>query len=581
MLKTKKFRRLLAGLLAVLMLSVCLPVGAFATGNDGFVAGKINVTYYDDTNKVGLDNEVVNFSVEEDNKPDVISYIQSNQKYADLIAEGYTYAGMTHEYSGDPVTADTVVTDGQAIIVHFTKNTTPAESVTIRFQFVDANGAELRAATVWAGTWADGDEATSLMSIVAGDVKAVEANGYDYDYMTMVYDNGTESSSLQNPIVVPDYDGKTIKVYFEKVDPSVDVNFTVVYVDGEGNELQPATQVAATYSDFGTSQKLSTLIADEVAAVEAEGYKQVASTLVYADGSESSPLVDPYIVPDYDGKTIKVYFAKVEESEDVSIRFEFVDMEGNTLYPVTNYATTYTDSAIGPKLSSVVANEITAVEADGYKFAQFTMVYSDGSESSSLVDPVVVPDYDGKTIKVYFVKVEEYEDVNVRFEFYDLDGNTVMPATNFATCLNDGIVGPKVNDVLADELSTMEGRNYNFHHYAWVYSDGTETELDNDVIVVPDHDGTTIKVYFEAVKTEPSDPSTGDNTTTVTGKDEHPDIAEAKANGTWGAPTATPAAASTIPQTGDSMPVVMLIVIALAAAGAVGGLVVLRKRSHQ
>ena len=32
MLKTKKFRRLLAGLLAVLMLSVCLPVGAFATG---------------------------------------------------------------------------------------------------------------------------------------------------------------------------------------------------------------------------------------------------------------------------------------------------------------------------------------------------------------------------------------------------------------------------------------------------------------------------------------------------------------------------------------------------------------------
>ncbi len=81
--------------------------------------------------------------------------------------------------------------------------------------------------------------------------------------------------------------------------------------------------------------------------------------------------------------------------------------------------------------------------------------------------------------------------------------------------------------------------------------------------------------------TKPSDPSTGDNTTTVTGKDEHPDIAEAKANGTWGAPTATPAAASTIPQTGDSMPVVMLIVIAFVAAGAAGGLVVLRKRSHQ
>ena len=103
---------------------------------------------------------------------------------------------------------------------------------------------------------------------------------------------------------------------------------------------------------------------------------------------------------------------------------------------------------------------------------------------------------------------------------------------------------------------------------------------------VEDENGGIISITANIVAvteepTKPSDPSTGDNTTTVTGKDEHPDIAEAKANGTWGAPTATPAAASTIPQTGDSMPVVMLIVIALVAAGAVGGLVVLRKRSHQ
>ena len=103
---------------------------------------------------------------------------------------------------------------------------------------------------------------------------------------------------------------------------------------------------------------------------------------------------------------------------------------------------------------------------------------------------------------------------------------------------------------------------------------------------VEDENGGIISITANIVAvteepTEPSDPSTGDNTTTVTGKDEHPDIAEAKANGTWGAPTATPAAASTIPQNGHSMPVVMLIVIALVAAGAVGGLVVLRKRSHQ
>ena len=369
----------------------------------------------------------------------------------------------------------------------------------------------------------------------------------------------------------------------EPVTPSEpeDVNFRVEYVDESGASLLPATNIATTYDDFAPSVKLLDVVADEIAQVEAEGYTRVAATIVYEDGYETTPLTEPfYIVPDYNGKVIKIYFDKVFENHDVNVRFEYVDMDGNTIHAATNYATVLNDGMIGSKVSDIVADEVNEIVATGYNFDHYAWVYDDGTETV-LTDPVVVPDYDGTTIKVYFVKVEEYEDVHVRFEFVDMDGNSVLPATNYATCLSDSVVGPKVNDVLADELSTMEGRNYNFHHYAWVYSDGTETELDNDVIVVPDHDGTTIKVYFEAVKTEPSDPSTGDNTTTVTGKDEHPDIAEAKANGTWGAPTATPAAASTIPQTGDSMPVVMLIVIALVAAGAVGGLVVLRKRSHQ
>ena len=62
--------------------------------------------------------------------------------------------------------------------------------------------------------------------------------------------------------------------------------------------------------------------------------------------------------------------------------------------------------------------------------------------------------------------------------------------------------------------------------------------------------------------------------------DEHPDIAEGIANGTWGgAPTPTPSAQTTvIPQTSDSLPLGMLIVVAVAAAGAVVVLLVLRKR---
>ena len=83
-------------------------------------------------------------------------------------------------------------------------------------------------------------------------------------------------------------------------------------------------------------------------------------------------------------------------------------------------------------------------------------------------------------------------------------------------------------------------------------------------------------------------PSTGSSTTvTVTATpnpDEHPDIAEGIANGTWGAaPAASSDAASTstIPQTSDNLPLVALVIVAVVAAGAVCGLVVLRKRGNQ
>ena len=74
-----------------------------------------------------------------------------------------------------------------------------------------------------------------------------------------------------------------------------------------------------------------------------------------------------------------------------------------------------------------------------------------------------------------------------------------------------------------------------------------------------------------------------DNSTTAVSTptpDEHPDIAEGIANGTWGGtPTPTPTAQTTvIPQTSDSLPLGMLIVVAVAAAGAVVVLLVLRKR---
>ena len=63
--------------------------------------------------------------------------------------------------------------------------------------------------------------------------------------------------------------------------------------------------------------------------------------------------------------------------------------------------------------------------------------------------------------------------------------------------------------------------------------------------------------------------------------DEHPDIAEGIANGTWGgAPTATPGLLG-IPQTSDSLPLTALVVVLVIAAAAIVALVILRKRSDK
>ena len=69
-----------------------------------------------------------------------------------------------------------------------------------------------------------------------------------------------------------------------------------------------------------------------------------------------------------------------------------------------------------------------------------------------------------------------------------------------------------------------------------------------------------------------------------TPKDEHPDIAEGIANGTWGGTPRPPPAASatsTIPQTSDSMPIGLLAGTAAIAAAAIALLLVLRKRRQQ
>ena len=67
---------------------------------------------------------------------------------------------------------------------------------------------------------------------------------------------------------------------------------------------------------------------------------------------------------------------------------------------------------------------------------------------------------------------------------------------------------------------------------------------------------------------------------TPTPKDEHPDIAEGIANGTWGSTPTPKPTTSTLPQTSDSLPLTALVLVLVVAAAAIVVLVAVRRRKN-
>ena len=150
----------------------------------------------------------------------------------------------------------------------------------------------------------------------------------------------------------------------------------------------------------------------------------------------------------------------------------------------------------------------------------------------------------------------------------ETDAATGMPDDQTQISYNAAATAPAA----APTLSLANGDEYAFT--GW-YTDPECTQPFDFNTALTDN-WTIVYAGWEKV---PETPPTVTVPSTPT-PDEHPDIAEGIANGTWGGtPTPTPSAQTTvIPQTSDSLPLGMLIVVAVAAAGAVVVLLVLRKR---
>ena len=691
MLKTKKFRRLLAGLLAVLMLSVCLPVGAFADdGNDASAASASSTRVtFQFTDGEAFSESVLGSGI----------YTVGETYAADDITaampEGYELEDQNFTFIVKAVNS-TIVVPVKAV-----QTEVPAETTRVTFQFSD--GAAFSKSVLGSGIYTVGETYT------ASDITAAMPEGYELEDQNFTFTVKTANSTILVPVkaVQTEVPAETTRVTFQFSDGAAfsksvlgsgiytvgetyaadditaampegyeleDQNFTFTVKTVSPTILVPVkrealkTEVAFLFTDNATFSKTviseriyeigGTFTADDISVALPEGWVlDVADDWTFTVETSEPTIVVPvkaatavafqftdnksfaktvvsdaiYVVGEtYTADDISVevpYGWMLDVADDWTFTVETA--EPTIVVPVkaaTAVAFQFTDNAsfVETVISDCVyevgktytADDISVEVPEGWMLD----VADDWTFTVETVEPTIVVPVKAATAVAFqftdnasFVETVISDCVYVIGETYTVDDISVAVPEGWELAVADDwtftveTAEPTVvvtvkravhtvtiersngapailiavdhgtnlletlnsDDTMAKVMDGCDG--YKFTGFA--YHDGSAIG-DQDAVTAD----VTVRATLETV------PSTGDNTTTVTGKDEHPDIAEAKANGTWGAaPTAAPVAAATntIPQTSDDMPVTMLIVIALVAAGAAGGLVVLRKRSHQ
>ena len=560
MLKTKKFRRLLAGLLAVLMLSVCLPVGAFAQGSVELIIDFIDVDSEETVKRV--ENTRLMVGIGETVKiDDILDDILRNG----YMPDGYEYAGSS-DWEFTPKNEN----DKEIDIRVRLKETGPAtQTVGVNYWdvennvqagegkvVVDANASNVNTSAL--KDIPEGYELSRTGDVTINDgwifvevrpvatTKVIGVNYWDVVNNEQVAEGeaivAADAWNVNSSALVDIPEG------YELVNVGdFQINDGWIYV--EVKPVPTTKTVGLNYWDIINNKQV------------AEGSVEVAADATNVNTSTFTDIPEGY---------------ELVWTGDLQINDGWVWVE---VRPATR--------TVGLNYWDIVNNEQVSegsVEVDIDATNVNTSTFTDIPEGYELVWTGDLQINDG------WVWVEVRPTKTLRI-FWAIDnGEQAGFADGSEDMYTQELTWKHINDdITMPELAIADGYKLAGWSVSGQESEYWDASLETANVggrYVEDENGGIISITANIVAvteepTKPSDPSTGDNTTTVTGKDEHPDIAEAKANGTWGAPTATPAAASTIPQTGDSMPVVMLIVIALVAAGAVGGLVVLRKRSHQ
>lgn len=335
-----------------------------------------------------------------------------------------------------------------------------------------------------------------------------------------------------------------------------------------------------------TDEKNNVITSDEFSVGEAlcENY----TTELYVDQLE-----DTTIIAEVDGK----YYQIAYQSSTLTVRGTTPDAESNK---VVNKESELDTSVDVPQ--AVMPEDAKYYYVSGNEDNTGVLEVADTSSVSLLVDEIVDQSVETDQQYVQMMKDKVEKDSSIlgavpadtarlwRFYYMDLvlanNGNAVLTTDKDVEIYWPYPSGVSYQDAVNGKYSFKvlhyTGLNRNYE------SDTFETELDSCRVEVYQVTATEKGLKFTVPSSDGFSPyalvyqySTKgpDQTVTVEG-DDHPDIAEAIANGTWGQPTPTPAPA-VIPQTSDDMPLGMLIGVAAVAAAALVVLTVLRRRRRK
>ena len=559
MQKTSRLNRLLAVLVAVFMAVCCLPLNAFAEdGTCGLTLAIYNDGKLSQTVDMGREVSYTDGLI----RDNYATYFEQNGYELDRYTVDYTYSsGETNHTEND----GSLVPGAEIVVnIYFKKvDVTPEPDPTpeyITYNIIDAEtGSQI---TTWQVL--EGDPLSSYSGT------APKKEGYTLDYLTFL--DGDRAVDLANTVAVKNVNGGlewTLEAHFKALPVDEKDYITYKIIDAETREQIATWQVLegdplSAYS--GTTP-------------EKEGY--TLDYLTFLDGDKAVDLANTVAVKNLNGGlewTLEAHFKALPVDGKEYITYKIIDAE--TREQIATWQVLE-----GDPLSAYSG---TVPQKEGYTLDYLTFL--DGNKPVDLANTVAVKNLNGGlewTLEAHFkVLPAGYKDVCVRFEFVDLDGNTVLPALNYATCLSDDVIGPKVKDVLADATAKLAEGSYAIHHMTLVYEDGSESSALQDPVVVTDYDGRTIKVYCNKVQSgnggstgssdnNSSNNSNNNNTTTTATSTSSKEVVKASA----------PAdnTVKILPQTGISVetPVVFGGMLFAALAGAGAYLFAMRKKLNE